>query len=289
MEGTGEQPMGMMLALAALLPTVLHLAFFRGGLRLLQRRGMVRVNYLGRAIPTAGGLFLLFYHGLTVAMLVMAAHWTQTFPIHVRELVMLLCGSGAMALWGWQDDCSAEKDVKGFRGHLTALLREGRMTSGMWKAWGGGATAFLVSLAMSDGVGELVVHTALLALSANLLNLFDLRPTRAIKVFWLLASVALMLSQARPAAHVWMVPALAGSCLLFFPDARQRLMLGDTGANYLGFIAGFWLMTTLPLSLECLFVMVFVLLHVLAEFYSFSRVIEAVGWLRRLDQWGRKA
>ncbi|NGQ94684.1 UDP-N-acetylmuramyl pentapeptide phosphotransferase [Brevibacillus sp. SYP-B805] len=280
--------MGLMLTLAVLLPAVLHLVLFRTGLRLLQRRGMVRVNYLGRAIPTAGGLFLLCYHALTVAVLVMAAHWTRAFPIHVRELVMLMCGSVAMALWGWQDDCSAEKDVKGFRGHVTTLLREGRMTSGMWKAWGGGATAFLVSLALSDGVAELLVHTALLSLAANLLNLFDVRPTRAIKAFWLLASLALLLSQASLAAHVWIIPALAGSCLLFFPDARHRLMLGDTGANYLGFIAGFWLMTTLPLSLECLFVMVFGLLHVLAEFWSFSRVIEAVGWLRRLDQWGRQ-
>ena len=106
----------------------------------------------------------------------------------------------------------------------------------------------------SDGLVDCAVNAALIAGGANLLNLFDLRPGRAIKV--MLLSAALIGASgvgasgsggghsARAAAAV---AAPVGAALALFPaDLRERAMLGDAGANALGAMLGVAAATALP-------------------------------------------
>lgn len=278
----------MILLVAVCTPVFLHFLLFRKGVKLLIRKGVVRSNYAGQVIPTAGGLFFALYHTVTLLLLTTIAREMRWAEAEVKQLILMVGGSLAMALWGWLDDRSKDQDVKGFRGHLSTLWQEGRMTSGLLKAWAGTATSLLVALPLSTDIGGLLIHAGLLALAANLINLFDLRPTRAIKVFWLI--LLLVVSGAWQAfdLYLWILPALMSTIVLFLPDGRQQIMLGDTGSNCLGFLAGFLLITTQSMTMKIILLGLMVILHVLAEFISFSRVIQAVGWLRRIDQWGRE-
>ena len=71
-------------------------------------------------------------------------------------------------------------------------MRKGELTTGAVKIAGIGATGLTAALVAgsADGapatgpaaVADLVINTGLIAGGANLLNLFDLRPGRAIKV-----------------------------------------------------------------------------------------------------------
>jgi UDP-GlcNAc:undecaprenyl-phosphate GlcNAc-1-phosphate transferase len=134
------------------------------------------------------------------------------------------------------------------------------------------------------------VSAGLLALTTNLVNLFDLRPARAIKVFWLLLLIAIACAlplSAPPSVWAWVLPVLSATVLHFPYDAQGRLMLGDTGSNFLGFVAGFCLVTSATVTIQLGFLLLFGLLHLLAERISFSRVIQSVNWLHRMDQWGR--
>ena len=71
---------------------------------------------------------------------------------------------------------------------------------------------------------------------ANLLNLFDLRPGRAIKVA--VASGA-MIGAARPGRRrAPPLPPLAAALALLPEDLGERAMLGDAGANALGAMLG---------------------------------------------------
>src|SRR5690606_36375218 len=127
--------------------------------------------------------------------------------------------------------------------HLRALAR-GRLTTGALKLFGGAAVAVVaVSEWESGAIGRLLADAALVALAANLGNLFDRAPGRVLKVA-LATFVALVLA-------VGAVPELAGVALvvgagagLLAGDLGERLMLGDAGANTLGAVIGLGVVLT---------------------------------------------
>lgn len=262
----------------------------------LQKRGMLRANYQGRQVLTAGGVIVA--GSILAALLPML--WiegiVQSAPLRWREGALLGAGVAAAALWGWQDDCAADGRSKGFRGHFTALLRERRITSGMWKVWGGGSTGAAVALALSsETFWSWLVAASLLALSPNVLNLFDLRPVRAVKVYGLLLVTGGVVSfwaggvTSLFAHGVWQLPVVASVCLWFRHDARESFMLGDTGANALGYCCGYFWVTATPLAAQAAMVLLFVAITIAAEFVSLSEWIERSAWLGRIDRWGRSA
>ena len=132
---------------------------------------------------------------------------------------------------------------RGWRGHGAAALR-GELSTGMLKAAGSlGLALFAMSFA-----GPLqrrwLLAAAVLVLATNAFNLLDLRPGRAIKAFVLLgAGLTLGSLDVRPlwALGLFAAPALVAGLY----DLRERAMLGDTGANLLGALAGLWLVLTL--------------------------------------------
>ncbi|MBO8163114.1 MAG: UDP-N-acetylmuramyl pentapeptide phosphotransferase [Brevibacillus sp.] len=279
-----------LLLLSALLPALLHRLGYRRLIESLKRHRLIRQNYRGRQVPTSGGLLIAGCVTLTLLTLTVISWAVKISAFQPREMGVFLCGSLLMLLLGWQDDRADEKEVKGFRGHLCALWSERRITSGLVKCVGGGLTALLISAAVSGSLAELVVHTALLALSCNVINLFDLRPTRAIKVFWLagftgMAAVPALFSSL--VVWVWVLPVLSATVMFFRHDARGEVMLGDAGANYLGFLLGFGCLMVFPFWIKVLILLVLTALQLLAEVISFSRVIQSVPLLRRLDEWGR--
>jgi hypothetical protein len=143
---------------------------------------------------------------------------------------MVLSGAGAAA-FGAYDDLAGSGDRRGFRGHLGAL-RQGEVTTGAVKLGGIGVTG-VVSAALAGGSPvDVILNAGLVAGSANLLNLFDLRPGRAIKVA---AASGVLLG----AAGQDSVAAPLGAALALLPeDLGERAMLGDAGANALGAMLG---------------------------------------------------
>lgn len=259
----------------------------------LTDRGLTRTNYKGLQVVTAGGLVLVGSSVAAWAAILAYWGWKQVEKEVLVEGCLLLAGLLSMAFWGWLDDVSLDKEAKGFRGHFGVLWRERKVTSGLWKVWGGGCTAMVVAYGLTDSFAMWLLAACLLAVSANLLNLFDLRPARAIKVFWLILLFGAIVSLfslrdfSQPSVWIWLCPLIVSSLLLFRHDARGEIMLGDTGANALGFAAGFALIRGISWEGQALLLLFFVLLHVLAEFVSFSQIIASVKWLERMDRWGR--
>jgi UDP-GlcNAc:undecaprenyl-phosphate GlcNAc-1-phosphate transferase len=195
-------------------------------------------------------------------------------------------GSGAV---GAYDDHFGTTQAKGFRGHLRAL-RSGDVTSGMIKILGVGlsaaAAAVLIQYAR-PGCPKLVcrvldglLDTALIAATANLTNLLDLRPGRAAKATILLGA-GLLGSGAAPA-----VGAAAGSMPT---DLAARSMLGDCGANALGAAVATAAAQSLPRPFRLLAFGAVAALNVASERVSFTDVIERTPLLHRLDQLGSAA
>jgi UDP-GlcNAc:undecaprenyl-phosphate/decaprenyl-phosphate GlcNAc-1-phosphate transferase len=119
---------------------------------------------------------------------------------------------------------------------------------------------------------------------ANLWNGLDVRPGRALK-FGLVAMIGILNT---PIGLLPTLPGAAlGSALALWPDLRERAMLGDSGANLLGFTIGLGLYIVLAGWGVFLAAAVAVALNVLAETVTLSRAIEVVPPLRWFDGLGR--
>jgi hypothetical protein len=200
---------------------------------------------------------------------------------------------GGAAAFGVVDDLAESGSSKGLRGHLRELAR-GRLTTGGLKVLGIGASGLAAAALVAPhapggrrrgpaGAVDLLVGGALVAGCANLVNLLDLRPGRALKAV-ILALPAL----AGPAAGAGLVAASAGAAVAMLPpDLGERAMLGDTGANGAGALLGTALVVSTGRVTRAGALGVVVALTLASEKVSFTRVIESTPGLRELDAVGR--
>jgi len=207
----------------------------------------------------------------------------------------LLAGLGSGAL-GAYDDLAGSGDSRGFKGHLGALAR-GEVTSGAVKILGIGATGLAAAaLARPYAPGrpsrsalmaavDVVIDGGVIAGGANLLNLFDLRPGRAVKVA-VLAGTPLALTNGAGGAAA--AATLGSATALLDEDLGERAMLGDSGANALGALLGLAAVTTLPRAGRIAALTVIAGLTAASEKVSFTKVIAATPPLHRLDMLGRR-
>lgn len=244
---------------------------------LVRRMHLIRPNFRGEQIPAGFGFLLALSSipGYVLASLL----WEDA----VSRTGSFLLGVIVFGVVGLVDDAYGSRSTGGFKGHFTQLAR-GRVTTGAVKALGGGITALLLG-GIAAGFDPFItlLNGLVIALTANLLNLLDLRPGRAVSCYWLLL-LALVLSRL---GHQWawweIVPILPAAIWLTGLDRRAKVMLGDAGSNVLGVVLGLafvWNVGTIP-KLAALIVLIGI--HAYSEKYSISRLIDSHPVLRRID------
>src|SRR5262249_34380687 len=170
----------------------------------------------------------------------------------------------------------------------------GRVTSGLVKIAGVGASA-LVAAALLDSPGagaprrsrrvaDVLLGAGVIAGTANLVNLLDLRPGRAIKAGLLLGGP--LVAGADPAGGVAAGPVGAAAALLP-ADLNEEIMLGDAGANALGALLGVALAARTGTVGRAVLLAGLAALTAASEKVSFTQVIHRTPVLRELDALGR--
>jgi hypothetical protein len=266
----------------------LSLLLVPAGARGLRDAGLVRENY--RGIPLAFPLGAVLATAALVALAPLAflndrADLDLLDPELRRWLPYLL----GIAFLGFLDDALGRGDAaaapRGWRGHGRAL-REGSLSTGAIKAIGALALAAYVVSGRGLESWRYIADVALLILATNLFNLIDLRPGRAEKGLvllgaglclgaWTLAPVELL--------GIFAGPILVGAWLTL----GERAMLGDTGSNLIGAVAGVWLLTNLGGGGRLVTLVVVVALTIYGELRSISTTIDSLPPLRWLDSLGR--
>lgn len=175
-----------------------------------------------------------------------------------------------------------QKGDKGFRGHLGAL-KEGRVTSGLVKIAGVGLTGVLAAGAVTRNPLDRLVAGGVVAGTANLFNLLDLRPGRALKAAVGLGAATL----GGPSGGLVAGP--VGASLGLLPDdLAERTMLGDGGANAIGALLGLRLAAAGGPLWRAGALGVLAALTLASEKVSFTKVIESTPVLREVDALGRR-
>jgi hypothetical protein len=299
------------------------------GSRLVAQNFRDRQVFLGLGLVWAVWAVSLLVFGMLFE--IVAAFWHVDFgspamllldgPLTLGLYALPFILTVGVVLFGLVDDAFGTGEDRGFRGHLNALA-SGRLTTGGLKMLGVGALAAYygwgATAAQATGVsgtnalvriGWWVAATLVIALSANFVNLTDLRPGRALKVYVPLALVAGVVfatdamrefgAYASGAGVGWTVTDAGVSLACFLvvllgpvvavwgPDLGERGMLGDAGSNAMGAIVGYLLVGSLPVLWLAGVAAVLLGLNVLSERVSFTSIIERTALLRRLDEVGR--
>lgn len=272
------------------LPLALAISLFLvpAGARGLRDAGLVRENYRGALLAFPLGAVLATAALVALAPLAFLddrADLDLLEPDLRRWLPYLL----GIAFLGFLDDALGRGEAvatpRGWRGHWAAL-RSGSLSTGAIKAIGALAlAAYVVSGRGLEDWGYLA-DVILLILATNLFNLLDLRPGRAEKGLvllgiglclgaWTIAPLELL--------GIFVGPVLVGARLTL----GERAMLGDTGSNLIGAIAGVWLLTVLGSDARLIALLAVLGLTIYGEIRSISATIDSVPPLRWLDSLGR--
>jgi len=293
-------PLFVSLAVAVILAPAL--------LRALSAGGHTRVNYRGRALPFPFGVLALAAALIALIPLTLLARLASTQVFHPELVPIAVYALGVLALGllddtlgrdgrdghdghegdgerGERSDGDGHAPPRGWRGHGAAALR-GELSTGMLKAAGSLGLALLAMSYLGLSNGRWLLATGVLVLATNVFNLLDLRPGRATKAFVALgAGLTIGSTDLRPlwALGLFAAPALVAGVY----DLRERVMLGDTGANLLGALAGLWLVLTLSGTGQLIALVLLTGITVYGELRSISALIERTPGLRQLDSWGR--
>ena len=293
--------MGSKIALSAFFVVIGLLAGWVacGYLHLHPPSGLVVRNFRGRTVPAVGGIVLITAFGLACAAMLLAgplpsiafpkalAHSLREWPAITGVFFATVAGFFALGLI---DDRSAEQGAKGLFGHLSALTK-GRVTSGLVKLAGGVSIAFAAASLWETRLIPVFTDALLIAGTANFFNLLDLRPGRACKVFFVAWAPLAGLAAAATGRGAGFLPpssAFAGAVVAWLPvDLSEAAVLGDSGSNAMGAVAGigFALLLGLPMRLAALALLG--ALTLVSERISFSAAIERLRPLRWLDALGR--
>lgn len=271
-----------MLVLSLALGAVAALAVAPGLLAGLRAGGHTVSNYRGVDIPCPLGIVVIAGSALAIGAL-SGLHQLGITDRAVIALPTFVLGVAALGLF---DDAYAGES-RGWRGHGAAVAAGGFPT-GLLKAVGTlGLAAYAADeYLFAQDTGHFLLITLVLVLATNLFNIIDLRPGRAVKTYLVLL-VGLVVAQGTDLLEA--VGTYTGAIVVAGAyDLRERGMLGDTGANLVGAVAGVALVLTVT-STTGLAITAAVLAAITAygEFRSISALVDRAPGLRHLDSIGR--
>jgi UDP-N-acetylmuramyl pentapeptide phosphotransferase/UDP-N-acetylglucosamine-1-phosphate transferase len=278
-----------MRALPLLLALAIAVPLVQPTLRALRSGGHTRPNYRARELPYPLGVLIVAAALLALVPLTLIERVGHTAILYPELIPVAMYSLGVVCLGLIDDTLGSPRagmaSPRGWRGHGAAAMR-GELSTGVLKAVGSLGLALLVMDFIGLSVGRWLLAAAVLVLATNALNLLDLRPGRAFKVFVLLgAGLTIGARELRP---LWVLGLFVGPALVAgVYDLRERAMLGDAGANLLGALAGLWMVLILSQTGQLIALALLVIVTVYGELSSISELVARVPLLRGLDSWGR--
>lgn len=248
----------------------------------LNNKKILTTNYRGIEITPLGGIYFLVSLLISVLFIYILDDLTNE-GIEVSQIfVVIVLG---FAFLGFVDDLIGDKSSQGFKGHIKSLLK-GKLTTGGLKLFGGPIICLIALMPYESGIGyeKIILSVLIISLFANFINLLDLAPGRSSKY----ALVILVISAIVSSTSAYRFALIGILLVLLVFDLNEKFMLGDVGSNAIGAAVGFTLVDASDTLLQMYILLIVVLiLNILSEFVSFSKIINAVLPLRLFDLLGQ--
>lgn len=249
---------------------------------MLVNGNVIRPNYKNEMIPVGMGIVFLpmiIINSIILGFVTLNNIWFVSSSNYNLNIVWLLClalyifSMMAMFFAGALDDLIGNRNVSGLKGHFKSLFK-GELTTGGFKALFGGFVGLVVSVCISSSIVDIIVNTLIIALSTNLMNLFDLRPGRAIKVYLvIMIPIYITLTGYTKVFPLLILP----NVLAYFNiDLKARGMMGDTGSNVLGISIGVLMALGYGIKVRLAWLVFLILMHLITEKFSLTKIIEKI-------------
>lgn len=260
---------------------------------MLVNGNVIRPNYKNEMIPVGMGIVFLpmiIINSIILGFVTLNNIWFVSSSNYNLNIVWLLClalyifSMMAMFFAGALDDLIGNRNVSGLKGHFKSLFK-GELTTGGFKALFGGFVGLVVSVCISSSIVDIIVNTLIIALSTNLMNLFDLRPGRAIKAYLvIMIPIYITLTGYTKVFPLLILP----NVLAYFnTDLKARGMMGDTGSNVLGISIGVLMTLGYGIKVRLAWLVFLILMHLITEKFSLTKIIEKNRVLKFIDNLGR--
>lgn len=268
---------------------------------------ILKTNFLGTKTSAAGGIVLILSFAWYLILKIVLYFIDKPQSLNAVFYYFLFYISFLIAgLGGVIDDIYGQQKPKGLKGHIKYLFYEHKISTGILKIIFTfiAAVIFIFCIRNSfveeldSGFLELLGNTnplliiLIIMLFTNFFNLLDLRPGRTVKTFLLLNFFSLLIFPPFLGTYLsWWIFILLGFLLpIIFPlfiylpyDLAGKIMLGDAGSNFLGFIMGVIVVLLYPLPLQIIWLVFLIVVHIYAEKYSISDLIESNKFLLFFD------
>jgi len=269
---------------------------------------VLKANFLGAKIPAGGGIVLMLSFGwYLIAMFAICFTSKPGCILNPLDILFynflfyisfLLPGLGGII-----DDIYGGQTPKGLKGHFKYLLSERKISTGILKIIFLFIAVIIFIFCLKNNFGQeeplnsftqinSLIIILVIMLFANFFNLLDLRPGRTVKTFLLFIYLSLLLFLPILPYYlkIWefiffafLGPVII-SILIYLPyDLSGKIMLGDAGSNFLGFIMGAIIVILYPLPLQIGWLVFLIIVHIYAEKYSISDLIESNKFLLFFD------
>ena len=260
---------------------------------MLVNGNVIRPNYKNEMIPVGMGiefLPMIIINSIILGFVTLNNIWFVSSSNYNLNIVWLLClalyifSMMAMFFAGALDDLIGNRNVSGLKGHFKSLFK-GELTTGGFKALFGGFVGLVVSVCISSSIVDIIINTLIIALSTNLMNLFDLRPGRAIKAYLvIMIPIYITLTGYTKVFPLLILP----NVLAYFnTDLKARGMMGDTGSNVLGISIGVLMALGYGIKVRLAWLVFLILMHLITEKFSLTKIIEKNRVLKFIDNLGR--
>lgn len=276
--GGREIMMEVLLMISGMVVTILAIPMIK---KMLENSGMKRENFRGDMIPV--GMGICFLPALVINSIILL--YCNVELSRLMKVYILLFGMISMCFAGVIDDALGNRGVTGLKGHFKALCK-GHLTTGAFKAIMGLMVGFLISVTVTEDLARIAVGTLVIALSTNFMNLLDLRPGRTLKMFLFIGF--LMFCTCSAFERQLMTLVLPAALIYFKLDVKAKSMMGDAGSNLLGISIGIFFVLFYSLKVQIIWLVAMILIHLIAEKFSITKIIEKSKILNGIDKLGRK-
>lgn len=247
----------IMIILITLLASFLLIPVFK-------KTGFTKQNYKKKLIPYSGGTVIFL--GIVISyVIIYAANKISYF----KMIFFIFALSGIYAV-GMADDVFGDRNIKGIKNNLASIL---------YKRFSMGIAKVVIIVGISCYIYYFFneeywfLKGILTALITNFFNLLDLRPGRCIKFYFVLW-IALFYANLRWTGQLYNISFLVLAAYYYF-DAFGYSMLGDSGANLIGFILGIILSEAISNNVIMIILLIILLtqLQLLFDRFSFTDII----------------